>query len=425
MLSTSPQCLTDLKDIPNKKINRCRLCGSDKLQYLFSLGEHYVNDFVDEKNIKSGPRCPITLLLCGYCSLVQQQWTAPQELLYTGNYWYSSGVTQTMKDALRDICRAVEETVHFQLGDIVLDIGGNDNTLLKSYSDPTSLFRVNFEPARNFASGKKEIELFINDFWSYETYESRVGVPAKAITAIGMFYDLDDPNKFIGDVSKALAHDGVFIAQLMCLKNMLALRDVGNLAHEHLEFYSLESLHYLFDQHGLEMFDIEKNNVNGESYRLYIRHKGCTDVYRQGGMRRLAEAHFLESTYDQPETYAKFYRQLEKNRVECRRFIQAANVASKSIFLYGASTKGNTILQYYGLDNSLISGASERSPSKFGKYTVGTGIPIFAEEEVRRINPDYMLVLPYAFLPEFLQREQKWREGGGRFLVPLPEFRVV
>lgn len=427
----SPECLGDLSHIPNHKIEKCRLCGSDNLQHLFSLGDHYVNDFVPLEKVKTGPRCPITLLLCKDCSLVQQQYSAPQELLYTRHYWYYSGVTQTMKDALRDVVKAGLETVEVGADDVWLDIGANDGTLL-SYV-PDHVFCAAVEPAENmFSKYMEHADYGVPHFWDADRYiygwppEEPLKHP-KVITAIGMFYDLEDPNKFIGDVARVLHKDGIFVAQLMCLKNMLNLRDVGNLAHEHLEFYSLQSLHHLFSAHGLELFDIEKNSVNGESYRLYVRHKGSHHINRPGSSWRLAEAHLLENGLDEPETYARFYRQLEKNKDECRRFIHAAVVSGKKVALMGASTKGNTILQYYGLDNSLIHHASERSKEKVGKYTVGTGIPIYSETQSRYFDPDYYLILPYAFADEIMRRESNWRQecDGRRFLIPLPEFRVV
>jgi NDP-4-keto-2,6-dideoxyhexose 3-C-methyltransferase len=234
---------------------------------------------------------------------------------------------------------------------------------------------------------------------------------AKVITAIGMFYDLEDPNQFIRDARKALAEDGIFIAQLMCLAPMLDKNDVGNICHEHLEYYSLESLEYLFNTNGLEIFKVEENDVNGGSYRIFARHDKGTGI-------PLDE----KFTFDD---FVAFAERIQANRDRCVEFIKQEVARGKTVYVYGASTKGNVILQYYGLDHTLITAASEKSPEKWGKYTIGTWIPIVSEEEARRAKPDYFLVLPWAFFKEFYERERAWREGGGQFILPLPEFRVV
>lgn len=412
----------------------CRVCGSNDLTPLFSLGEQYVNNFVTMDRLDEGEKCPIDLELCNNCTLVQMKHTAPQAILYERFYWYRSGVTQTMRTALLDVVNAAAEILGpTKPGDVVLDIGSNDGTLLRYYHD--DVIKVGVEPAKNLAEeGSKGVDVFINDFWNYETYNWNLiehmvdGKKAKIITAIGMFYDLEDPNQFIGDVAKALSPDGIFIAQLMCLRDMFRRNDVGNLAHEHLEYYSLRSLEYLFKKHGMEIFDIEQNDVNGSSTRLYVRLIDNTLPPRpRGSVQRVNLAFNSELDYAQPEIYQDFFDVMERNKKAVVEFINKAVYEGQDVWVYGASTKGNTILQYYGLDHTLITGAAERSPEKYGKFTVGTMIPIVSEAEARMNKPDYFLVLPYAFIDEFVEREkdQEWRKTGGKFIVPLPEFRLV
>ena len=396
-------------------ITTCRLCGSSNIQDVLSLGEQYINDFVSPERIGKGIKAPLELVMCNDCTLLQLRHTAPQELLYARYYWYRSGVTDTMRLALRNITQAIEETFSFVPGDVVLDIGANDGTMLSTYT-AQGIRRVGCEPANNLVDElRQNADYVMHDFWNYERYmELAQGWgfgKAKVITAIGMFYDLEDPNKFIRDAQKALTEDGIFIAQLMCLQPMLDKNDVGNIVHEHLEYYSLESLKYLFENNGLEMFRIEENDVNGGSYRIFARH------YKGTGMK-----------FDEQitlEDILAFADRIKNNRDRCVAFIKEEVAKGKKIYVYGASTKGNVILQYYGLDNTLITAASERSPEKWGKYTVGTWIPIVSEEEARKANPDYFLVLPWADFKEFYEREKEWRNGGGKFIVPLPEFKVV
>lgn len=393
----------------------CRLCGSSSLSDVFSVGEQYINDFVPVERVGKGQKAPLDLMICKGCSLLQLRHTAPQELLYARHYWYRSGVTDTMRRALRDITAQIESMVKLEPGDIVLDIGANDGTMLATYTAP-GIRRVGCEPANNLVDMlRQNADYVMHDFWNYQQYmklASQWGFgKAKVITAIGMFYDLEDPNKFIKDAQRVLSDDGIFVAQLMCLAPMIEKNDLGNICHEHLEYYSLDSLKYLFETNGLEMFKIEENDVNGGSYRIFARH------YKEGSIA------FKEKfKLDDILTLAK---RIENNRKRCVDFIKNEVAKGKKIYVYGASTKGNVILQYYGLGRALITAAAERSPEKWGKYTVGSWIPIVSEEEARKANPDYFLVLPWAFFDEFYKREEKWRLGGGKFIVPLPEFRVV
>ena len=397
------------------KHDNCRLCGSDDLVDAFSLGEQYINDFVPKEKIGKGQTAPLDLVMCNKCSLIQLQHTAPQELLYSRFYWYRSGVTETMRRELRDISETIENMVDLNDGDVVLDIGANDGTLLETYS-VSGLKRVGCEPADNLIDELKSVTDYVmHDFWLYDSYEKhkqKWGVgKAKVITAIGMFYDLDEPNLFIRDVAKALDKDGVFVAQLMCLSNMLKTNDIGNICHEHIEFYSLESLRYMFESNGLEIFKVDENNVNGGSYRIFARHLDKGSIP-------------FDEHYTIDDLLA-FKERIDKNRDECVSFIQEEVAKGKTVYIYGASTKGNVILQYYGLGPDLITAAAERSPEKWGKYTIGSWIPIISEEDARKAQPDYFLVLPWAFFDEFYERESEWRAAGGKFIVPLPEFRVV
>jgi len=407
-------------------VGKCRVCGSTNLEFLFSLGNHYVNDFVEPGKEHSGIQCPISLELCRDCTLVQLQHTAPQDFLYSRHYWYKSGVNEAMRDALFEAANTVTKTaLHLQPGDVVLDIGSNDGTMLR-YFNP-QLVTVGVEPATNLAEeGADGIHFFINDFWSAESYFKAVKKKAKIVTAFGMFYDLEDPNPFIADVAKVLHEDGLFVAQLMCLKNMLDMRDVGNLAHEHLEFYSIRSLDYLLGKHGLAMFGVQTNDVNGQSYRLFCCHANRVEDFKKRCDLDSPEYYRgLEAGLDDPNFYSDWFDELEANRNDCRNFIFDEVKKGKRVWVYGASTKGNTILQYYDLDSSVIEGAADRSPSKWGKVTVGTGIPIHSEEHAREQRPDYFLALPYAFINQFVKREHAFMERGGRFIVPLPQFGVI
>ena len=316
---------------------------------------------------------------------------------------------------LRDVSSTIEQIVDLKKDDVVLDIGANDGTLLASFEN-SEIIKVGCEPANNLIEMlSKHTKYVMHDFWGsgrYNQLAKEWGIgKAKVITALGMFYDLDDPNTFINDIQKTLAKDGIFIAQLMCLKSMIEKNDVGNICHEHIEFYSLKSLKFLFEKNGLEIFKIEENDINGGSYRIFCR------KFNKGSIK-LAKENVLTSV-------KKFVKRVEKNKSITMKFINKEIQRGKKIFLYGASTKGNTLLQYYNLTNKIIPFAAERSPEKWNKFTIGTGIKIINEKKARKLNPNYFLVTPWGFIKEFIKRESQWLKKGGRFIIPFPKFKLV
>jgi len=398
-----------MSNLENRKIETCRLCSSALLSPIISLGSQYINDFPPSINQKGrNGECPLDVVLCEKCKLYQLSHTAPQELLYSKHYWYKSGISNTITNDLKDITEIAKDYVKLSPSDIYLDIGANDGTMLKNLAG--KCIRVGCEPALNLIDElKTNCEHVIGDFWNIENYEILNLPKAKVITAIGMFYDMDDPNQFIFDAAKALSNDGLFLAQLMTLKPMLENNDLGNICHEHLEYYTYDSLKYLFESNGLEIFKIEENKINGGSYRIFARH------FRNGSIEwkeNLTNKDVLD-----------FKNRIDKNKKDCIEYLNRQKENGKKIYVYGASTKGNCILQYYGLSNKQIIAAADKNEAKWGAYTL-TDIPIISEDEARE-KADIFLILPFGFVDEFVKREKKWLSNGGEFIVPLPEFRII
>lgn len=404
-----------MRKLKNKKIKKCLLCGNRRLKDVFTLGNLYISNFVSKAKILKGLKAPLKLMYCCKCTLIQLSHIAPQELMYKKYYWYKSGITKIMRDGLKDLYKASLKYVKFNKDDIVLDIGANDGTLLKYFKN-NNIKTIGCEPARNLKKElKKNCKYMINDFWSKKNLDKilikyNLQKP-KIITAIGMFYDLEYPNKFIKDAADSLHENGIFIAQLMCLNSMVKKNDLGNICHEHIEFYSHKSLKYLFEKNGLEIFKIEENNINGGSYRIF-----CKKLKK--GSIKLKKENVLNEIIN-------FKKRIDKNKEKTVNFINAEIRKGKKIFLYGASTKGNTVLQYYKLNNKKIPYAAERSKTKWGKYTIGTGIKIISEAEARAKKPDYFFVTPWGFIKEFVKRERKWIKQGGKFILPFPLFKII
>lgn len=409
----------------------CRVCGNVSLTPVLSLGNHYISDFVDDV-LPAAASAPLDLVLCdaahGGCGLLQLHHTVDQHSLYR-NYWYRSGVNQTMKDALADVVDKATKLVPLTAGDLVIDTGSNDNTLLKSYNR-SDITRLGFEPATNLMPYAKDNDItVVNDFFSAAPLAQAVGdKKAKIITSIAMFYDLDNPNTFVADIAKSLDQNGLWIIQMAYLPTMLEDAIFDNICHEHLEYYSLLSLEALLARHNLKVIDVELNDVNGGSYRTYITHAGNTTVQPfEGAAERVTKLQQEEGEMklDELAPYQTFAERVEGIRNSVVSFIRQEVANGKTVYVYGASTKGNTLLQYFGLDHTVITAAAERNPDKWGKKTVGTWIPIVSEDEARAVKPDYFLVLPWHFMKEFKEREVAYLEGGGKFIVPLPEFEII
>ena len=397
----------------------CRSCGSTALTAVLSMGDQALSMFLPP-DAPPAPRAPLDLVLCDGCGLLQLRHTASSELLYR-EYWYRSGVNQTMRDHLAGITRAAEAAVELRAGDVVLDIGCNDGTLLRSYRTP-GIDRIGFEPARNLlAEAREGTTQVINELFARDPYVAALGDrPARVVTSIAMFYDLDEPNQFVADVQRILAPDGVWVIEMNYLRSMLEQNAFDNICHEHVTYYSLRSLEQLLQRHDLEVFDVELHPINGGSFRAYVQHPSVRPVSERVSALRGTEAHLTAWS-----TYEQFAERVRAVRDQLSDFIRCETARGKSVYVYGASTRGNTLLQYFGLDHTLITAAAERNPVKYGLLTPGTGIPIVSEQQARDARPDYFLVLPWAFLDEFQRREREFLARGGRLIVPLPVPRLI
>jgi hypothetical protein len=328
-----------------------------------------------------------------------------------------------MRKALEDIVIKACEVARPKGGDIVMDIGCNDGTLLRSYEIP-DLKLVGFEPAKNLVQDARKGTTFVfNDFFGYEQFHRKFpSSKAKLITSIAMFYDLDAPDAFVADIVKCLDPRGVWVIQQNYLCSMLEQNGFDNIGHEHLTYYSLGTMSLLLNNHNLEIFDVETNDVNGGSFRTYISRKGQFTIRDSVKKLQGFEAKLFSK---KPSIYTAFAENIRTIKTQLKEFITSQVENGKTVYVYGASTRGNTILQYCKLDYRLIKKATDANPEKWGRETPGTKIPIVSKEEARQDRPDYFLVLPHHFLSEISAQEQGYLESGGKFIVPLPRFRIV
>ena len=362
------------------KIKHCRSCESKNLIEILSLGNQYLSDFT--KNKIKQKSFPLNIVLCRKCSLVQLNYTTPAKYLYTERYGYKSGINQTMRDELKGIAKEALKKIRKTKNKIVtIDIGANDGTLLKNY--PKNVYKIGVEPITKFAKeSKKYANKVVNDFFTYESFRKQIkNKKADVITAISCFYDMEDPNKFVEDVKKILKNNGIFVIQQNYLVSMLKQNAFDNIVHEHLEYYSLLSLNNLLNKHGMEVFDVELRELNGGSFRTYIALKGKRRITK--AVEKMIK-YEKRMGFDKKGVYIDFAKRIEKNKTKIINFIKKRNKKGKVIYLYGASTRGNTLLQYLGLDNKLIKFAVERNPEKWGKIITSVNIPIISEEQARK-----------------------------------------
>lgn len=420
-----------------KSLTACRACGGLKLNYSGSLGDQYVVDFPMPDD-PPGLKAPLDLCVCLDCGLVQLNHTVNPERLFR-KFWYRSGLNEQMRCALFDVVNTANSTIGgLHNGDAVLDIGANDGTLLSAY--PRLVHGVGFEPADDLvelAKDKGGVDVIFNTFFQNGPRVQELLIKwhltgFKVITALAMFYDVDNPRKFLTDVKDLLHPEGLFIIQMNSLLGMIQNNAFDNICHEHLCYYSFETLEKLLTGVGLEVVDVKTNDVNGGSMRVYITHADSQASWKysqdmQAAVGRVDEMRKLEhqQAVNTPQVLEMFFRQQKVISRKLSQFIMDVSAAGSKVYVCGASTRGTTLLQTLDPDvYPLLLGASERDEKKHGRVMVGTRTSIVAEEEARK-KANYLLVLPWHFEESIRRREQKWLESGGELIFPLPTSRVV
>jgi len=401
---------------------------------LFSLGDLYVSDFINVDSDARAGKHDMTLVIDERYGAARLEKCTPIHSMF-GKYWYRSGVNTTMRNELKGIVESVQTVHKLNDGDLWLDIACNDGTLL-SYV-PNNIKKLGIDPAEDSfkEESSKIADEIIQDYFTLESFKRSKFKKKKAsvVTCIAMFYDLDEPVDFLKDVSKVMEDDGLFIIQMSYTPLMIKQLAFDNICHEHVYYWGLTSMQKLLNKAGLKVVDAQVNDVNGGSFRLYIKKKKsnvtsfATAPYRDVCNVRVESLAKWEKSLklDKKEIWLDFFNRIETLKEQTVNFIKEEKAKGKVICGYGASTKGNTLLQYFGLDNTLIDAIAERSHYKFGLKTIGTNIPIKSEEDVRAMNPDYMLVLPWHFISEFIKREDEFLSRGGKFIVPCPKFEII
>lgn len=403
----------------------CGICGAKELHPVIDLGSQYLaSNFV--KSNEGIPlddlQAPLSCVLCGDCGLLQLHDTVDRDELFR-SYFYRSATNPMMRAALHDVMSQAMARVDLGPGDVVVDIGANDGTLLGLF--PPDHRRVGVEPARNISRPDLDEAIqIVNAFFTREAIEEALdGASAKLVTSIATMYSVPDLNRFTTDVKSILAEDGIWITQLSYLPAIINSLSFFDICHEHIYYFTLGTLVRLLEQSGLSVIDVSTNDVNGGSIRAYVTHteRGMEPTRAVGDLLATEARH----GWARPETYAAFMERVDSMRSAVVGYLEEEKAAGNMVIGLGASTKGNVLLQYFKVDKDLLPYISERNPEKVGLRTLGTDIELVSEEAARGLNPSAMLVLIWFFRDELIKREREYVEAGGKLLFPMPHPHLV
>jgi len=406
------------------EICKCRICHTTNLINVLSLGEqaltgvfpHHVSD-----TVSSGP---LDLVWCTRCGLLQLKQSYNLEEMYGDNYGYRSGLNAFMVRHLTNKIKTLEHLGKLSESDLVLDIGSNDATSLKAYTIKCK--KVGIDPTgTKFKSFYSEDIDLIPDFFSKEVFTKNYPCEkAKIITSIAMFYDLEEPAEFVKGIEAILSDNGIWHFEQSYMPSMLRSNAYDTVCHEHLEFYSFNIIKNLLEDCGLRVIDVQMNAINGGSFAVTACKKNAAYRSNHPVIEWMLQQE-NDMRLDTPKPYRNFEEKVFLHRKNLLGLIDALISDGKTIFGYGASTKGNVLLQFCGLTSRHIPCIADVNEDKFGCFTPGTHIPIISEEEARAMKPDYFLVFPWHFKHSILEREHEFIKRGGKFIFPLPEIEIV
>lgn len=413
------------------EITKCRICGNAQLEPILKLGfQNLTGVFPSDKDLKitSGP---LELVKCAgedknnVCGLLQLRHSYNLNEMYGLNYGYRSGLNQSMVEHLHGKVRSICKFVNLKQEDLIIDIGSNDGTLLNAYP-PDKYLLVGIDPTgKKFKQYYPQHIQLITDFFSAGAVKNHFGEKkAKVITSIAMFYDLESPLDFMQQIYDVLADDGVWVFEQSYMPTMLDMNAYDTICHEHLEYYGLKQISWMADKIGFKIIHVELNNINGGSFSIMVAKSDSS--YREASS--LVEAIIgkeKERGLFSLKPYEEFKQRVFQHRDQLIRVMQNILSEKKLVLGYGASTKGNVILQFCNFTEKDIPFIAEVNKDKFGCFTPGTLIPIISEAQARAMHPDYFMVLPWHFKDNTVARETNYLKSGGKLFFPLPELEIV
>ena len=414
-----------------REIESCRICGNKDLSTVLSLGEQYLTGVFPGSAATSLSRGPLELVACDRtqkahaCGLVQLRQTYNLDEMYGDNYGYRSSLNRSMVRHLESKVQGLLERYPVSPGDLVLDIGSNDGTLLSFYPSE-GVTVVGIDPsAKKFASYYQDHISLIPDFFSADLFRKQFGDrKARIVTSIAMFYDLESPLSFVQDIASVLDDEGIWHFEMSYMPSMVRTMGYDTICHEHLEYYSLRQIKWMTDRCGLKILNVEFNAINGGSFAVTVARQTSSHRENTELVQRLLTEEGAQglSTYWQQRA---FEESVQAHKAELLTLLRRLKAENRTVLGLGASTKGNVLLQHCGITTDLLPAIAEVNRDKFGCVTPGTNIPIIPEYAAHAMNPEYFLVLPWHFRDNLIERERAFLDRGGKMIFPLPAVEIV
>ncbi len=415
---------------PKKQITECRFCGNKNIIPCIDLGEQYLSSiFPDNLDYRDKlKKSSLKIMQCvkssdKECGTLQLAYNYSLLNMYK-QYPYTSTSNSSMKKILEDVANSGKILKNLNSNDTILDIGCNDGALLDFFS-ASDYNLIGIDPAQNVESVVHSSKFKrVKDFFSAENFKSVSDHKAKLVFCVATFYHQHDPIKFCKDISEILDEDGAVIIQMAYLPAMIKTNMYDNIVHEHVGYYGTQNMKWILEKAGLELFDVQLNDVYGGSFRIFAKKKGNLKYPRTMRLQQNLNEELDWGIFN-TSTYTEFMARITRTKQELIALLERIKREGKKTWIYGASTKGNTIMQFCGIGPNLVQAAADSNPFKFGKYMIGSEIPIFDETKLRHERPDYLLALPYSFVKGFRERERELVEKGTNFIVPLPDVKVI
>lgn len=407
------------------QIDACRISKSKNLVSVLNLGFQALTGVFPKTADQQVTVGPLELVWCPDSGLLQLRHSYEPSEMYGDNYGYRSGLNQSMVSHLTDKVAYLERLVPLQAGDVVVDIGSNDCTTLKAYQ-AKDIRRIGIDP-----TGKKFLQYYpaevtlVADFFSADAYRSVESRPARIVSSIAMFYDLESPVDFARQIESILADDGVWHFEQSYMPSMLRTNSYDTICHEHLEYYSLGAVKTILERANLRLVDVTMNAVNGGSFAVTAAKASNQSIHSNQAVINWLLEQEQRMGLSTPKPYRDFEERVFRHRDDLTRLIRSLNADGKKILGYGASTKGNVLLQFCGLTAADIPAIAEVNPEKYGCVTPGSHIPIVSEADAKAMKPDYFLVLPWHFKDGIVRREKEYLASGGKFIFPFPEIEII